>query len=149
MKRILCWHFFLSALCCTFLAVSFFAGGGIASAASRSFSIPAQANVPADQFVNVYRDLSCQDGDVKLNNTGFVCFALKNSTPPSEGYAYINVYDVYLIETGNYNLSFSWTDCHGFTHNSVKPPHTNLATNSGGFGGCNYMQDVWYIDLLN
>lgn len=150
MKLIPRWHFFLSALCCTFLAVSFFvAGGGITYAAPRSSSVSTKASIPADSFVGVERDYNCQGNtEVVLWSSGNpVCFILVPDY--SSGYANINVYDVTTIHTGAYNLTFDWTDCNGHSHNSAKPSEyvVTAANSPGGFGGCNYIQDVTFIDL--
>ena len=123
----------LPTIMCTLFGVGLLSPAGVAHAA------PVEAHHPQQAFLN------CASGWVEFDTTsgGDKCI----SGGPFTWYG--DEYNVDLISTGNWTVSWNWIDCHGAIHSSTKGPHTiTTAQNTpGGFAGCSYMYDVYYINV--
>lgn len=143
MKQKLLRLIFLSTILCTLFAVGSFATAGKADAATL------QAHT-SQASANILRVLCTDNAQVEFytdynGNTGLstlVCFE-------GSGQMNVGLYNVQTVWTGNYTVAWTWIDCNGNQHESLKGPHTQVtATNSPGrYAGCYVMSKIIYIAL--
>ena len=85
--------------------------------------------------------------DIATNGGWHVdCFLVSNNGTTAA--TFVNLYDVTALETGKYDVYFTWTDCHGYAHQTYKPAYSFLVNaNGGGFGGCDTITDITSLQL--
>jgi hypothetical protein len=135
----------LSAVFCALLAVSSFTTAGAAHAATRQAHV---SQLPATSTSRVTcglydsQVLFATDYNPTTGAYDHVCFL-------GAGEQYVNLYNVEFLYTGGYTLYWTWVDCNGATHYSVKGPGTtvNAGNSPGKFAGYNVMCDIVYIAL--
>lgn len=136
MKKKLLWLMLLSAIFCTLFAM------GSAHAATRqshaselSPSLSRVGCAYTSGLVDIYTDYTPSGFDL-------VCFS-------GTGEQYVNLYNVAYLYTGYYTVYWTWVDCNGATHYSVKGPDTwvDASTSPGKFAGYDVMCDIVYIAL--
>lgn len=144
MKKKLLRLMFLSAIFCALFAVGSFTTSGAAHAAMlRPHVSQSPATISRVTCDLRYTEVVINtDYNPATNHKDAVCFS-------GTGEQYVNLYNVLDLYTGSYTLYWTWVDCNGATHYSVKGPNTevNANTASGGFAGYNVMCDIVYIAL--
>lgn len=74
------------------------------------------------------------------------------SVSGTTAFAFVNLYNVTSLQTGPYDLYFTWTDCNGGTHESDKGAYTFLAAGnaaSDAFGGCDSIADITFLEITS
>jgi hypothetical protein len=132
----------LSAIFCTLLAVGSFTTANAAHAATQLPHVsqsPALSRVGCGPIGSGQVDIAT-DYNPTTGSTDMDCFS-------GLGEQYVNLYNVLYMYTGVYTVYWTWVDCNGATHYSVKGPNTYVAASNspGGFAGYNVMCDIVYL----
>lgn len=140
MKKQLLRLLLMPALLCAIVGIGFLSTGGLAYAASVK---GAQTQVVQPAY---NPGKNCTYGDAEVDNyftDGYKCFTAAGQ------YTGKDYDDIYILNTGFFAISWTWTDCNGNVHTSAKASFTivTAANSPGGFAGYNYMCTISTLKL--